>query len=1280
MDSFHGVQSMDVDPKLDYDSPSVINNDQLSDAGTLAELEERADNLQFMKQKAFSSFATTNDGLSEGLEVDEESTFTWEIKDWQSLEKKTHGPRFTFHNYNWDILLFPHGNNSPSVSLYLNASPADSKSSSPESSVEIGMDAGAGEVENVPLKTNEAEQDWAVCAQFSLVMWNPDDPSIYQVSSAQHRFNNSETDWGFTNFYDIRRLAERHLDSSGALLENNKVNISAFIRVIKDPTGVLWHNFINYDSKKVTGYIGIKNQGATCYLNSLLQSLYFTNQFRKVVYQIPTETETPNESVVLALQRCFYTLQTANYPLDTLELTRSFGWDSGDAFTQHDVQELLRVLMDSLETRMKTTAVEGALSDIFVGEMKSYIKCVNVDFESSRKEEYWDIQLNVKGMKNVEDSFKDYIQVEMLEGENQYQATGFGLQDAKKGVVFQSFPPVLHLQLKRYEYDFQRDMMVKNNDRYEFPQEIDFSPFLDETSTIKDENWEYALHGVLVHSGDLNAGHYYALLKPQKDGDWYKFDDDRVTKATLKEVLDDNYGSGNGNNGDLLSGGFGRTMNLRQMRLQIKRHTSAYMLVYIRKNKLDTVLSPVVESDVPSYIPQQLAEELAEEQRRRKEREEQHLYTYIKVTSDRQIQRHHSFDIANWDIKHAREADEEGAKPRTLRVKKSLKLKELMKVIADDYGIDNIESFRLWTCCSRQNRTVRPDIPLDPNHEQIVEEIMEASSKANILRFWIEEASYDQNGVQIPWKIGYGDSSITTPEQVLNQEPSLQDQSNLQLQPTTKDSNILIFAKYFDPFKQSLEYIGHFVVDKNSFVEILKPLVCKKLGWVASSTMINVFEEVKPMMISPIGPKTTFDIAELGNGDIICFQKVYPKEEMAHVKGYRDAVSFYSFLLNRVKISFFSYKAFRKANEEPANGEIKPDTESESKLEDGNNTSITNNDDDDEDEFEFWISKKDTFDQLVEKVSEYINAKPTHIRLYCQGLNGSIRIIRKTNDVLKNILSSCYADNLSTVMYYEKLDMSLAELEALRPTRVSWLTQGVMEDTKVDLLVPRNGTYGELLNILRMKLGIADKVSNLEIKLWTSSSNIQKIKDMPVHNAPIDNHAGHFYATLKTADELSFEKQMEALQSNVLNPDLVSLDDEPEQLLEEETFRYIQVFHFQKDTHRTHGIPIPFLLIKGEKFLDTKKRLQNALGFPDVLYSKTKFAAIRGADPHSKPVYFETNNDKTISSAPGVQDSQSSDNLELFRELNDEDSIGLDHFDRTPVKHGYSERAIFIKH
>lgn len=42
-------------------------------------------------------------------------------------------------------------------------------------------------------------------------------------------------------------------------------------------------NFFSWDSKKHAGHIGLKNQGATCYMNSILQTLFFTNKLRKVI-------------------------------------------------------------------------------------------------------------------------------------------------------------------------------------------------------------------------------------------------------------------------------------------------------------------------------------------------------------------------------------------------------------------------------------------------------------------------------------------------------------------------------------------------------------------------------------------------------------------------------------------------------------------------------------------------------------------------------------------------------------------------------------------------------------------------------------------------------------------------------------------------------------------------------------------------------------------------------------------------------------------------------------
>ena len=66
---------------------------------------------------------------------------------------------------------------------------------------------------------------------------------------------------------------------------------------------------------------------------------------------------------------------------------------------------------------------------------------------------------------SVIESFEDYITPEILEGDNKYDAGTYGLQDAKKGTKFQKFPPVLYLQLMRFQYDPLMDMNVKINDR-----------------------------------------------------------------------------------------------------------------------------------------------------------------------------------------------------------------------------------------------------------------------------------------------------------------------------------------------------------------------------------------------------------------------------------------------------------------------------------------------------------------------------------------------------------------------------------------------------------------------------------------------------------------------------------------------------------------------------------------------------------------------------------------------------------------------------------------------
>lgn len=130
---------------------------------------------------------------------------------------------------------------------------------------------------------------------------------------------------------------------------------------------------------------------------------------------------------------------------------------------------------------------------------------------------------------------------------------------------------------------------------------MDLAPYMKpQIVASSNESWVYNLHGVLVHSGDVHGGHYFVLIKPTVNGRWLKFDDDRVTFATEREVLEDNFGGEmllpNGRHPEP------RTPANGAAKGAAKRFTNAYMLVYVRESRAPEVLREVTDADTPSHL------------------------------------------------------------------------------------------------------------------------------------------------------------------------------------------------------------------------------------------------------------------------------------------------------------------------------------------------------------------------------------------------------------------------------------------------------------------------------------------------------------------------------------------------------------------------------------------------------------------------------------------------------------------------------------------------------
>eukprot|EP00931_Biecheleriopsis_adriatica_P074322 TRINITY_DN48405_c0_g1_i1.p1 TRINITY_DN48405_c0_g1~~TRINITY_DN48405_c0_g1_i1.p1 ORF type:complete len:949 (+),score=190.68 TRINITY_DN48405_c0_g1_i1:116-2962(+) len=117
-------------------------------------------------------------------------------------------------------------------------------------------------------------------------------------------------------------------------------------------------------------------------------------------------------------------------------------------------------------------------------------------------------------------------------------------KEAWKKLEFHRCPPVLVLQLKRFQYT--RWTRERLNTAVNFPLEgLDLAPYCTPSSrSIPDpEPTVYDLAATSKHIGSLGGGHYVAYCRSSLDGEWYFFDDGSVRRCSVEEVESDKVGA-----------------------------------------------------------------------------------------------------------------------------------------------------------------------------------------------------------------------------------------------------------------------------------------------------------------------------------------------------------------------------------------------------------------------------------------------------------------------------------------------------------------------------------------------------------------------------------------------------------------------------------------------------------------------------------------------------------------------------------------------------------------
>lgn len=295
---------------------------------------------------------------------------------------------------------------------------------------------------------------------------------------------------------------------------------------------------------------GIKNQGGTCYLNSLLQTLLFTPEFREELFSLgPKELgcledkdnpEAKVRVIPLELQRLFARLLLVDQQsASTADLTDSFGWNNSEESRQHDVQELNRILFSALEHSLVDTSGSAFIQRLYHGTTVNSILCKECGNISQRQEDYLDLTVCVRGVCGLERALWDmFVEEEMFEGSNLYRCGQCDqLVTAAKSAKLRKLPPFLTVSLLRFNFDFARCERYKETGRYTFPLTINLRPFCEQTED-EDSEYSYELFSVIIHKGGCYGGHYHVYIKDMDHlGLWEPPEKDTKPKVQKKKEV-----------------------------------------------------------------------------------------------------------------------------------------------------------------------------------------------------------------------------------------------------------------------------------------------------------------------------------------------------------------------------------------------------------------------------------------------------------------------------------------------------------------------------------------------------------------------------------------------------------------------------------------------------------------------------------------------------------------------------------------------------------------------
>ncbi len=261
---------------------------------------------------------------------------------------------------------------------------------------------------------------------------------------------------------------------------------------------------------------GILNIGNSCYLNSAIQMLFNSEDFRDILKN-KVFINTVFENII------------NNYDKSTIfdpNQIKAIVAKNNKMFANSDQQdsyEFIIYFLDSLDKILINNNYNNILYDKFGIQTTSNIKCKmsNCKKESDNKSVELFLQLPITNELDLSESYRKYKSVGRLEDENAYFCEKCNKKViARKNTITTKWPDNLIIVLKRFDYNMRKDGRNIN------------IPL----------NWRhgYKLKGGIIHIGIYGGGHYIYFGEENKE--WFIANDSHISKINDIDGFMENQG------------------------------------------------------------------------------------------------------------------------------------------------------------------------------------------------------------------------------------------------------------------------------------------------------------------------------------------------------------------------------------------------------------------------------------------------------------------------------------------------------------------------------------------------------------------------------------------------------------------------------------------------------------------------------------------------------------------------------------------------------------------